>query len=112
MSAAEKRSLYRLVEIAVPGRPVLASSRMFRLSCENELRSRVWAKTSAAINRAHPLARATMDALGGLPTGAIVGPLPMCQRTGFDGRQIGHVYAPLDDACIHCQVDLPRRGAR
>lgn len=28
---------------------------------------------------------------------------PMCKIIGT------HVYAPLDDTCIHCQVNMPKR---
>lgn len=34
-------------------------------------------------------------------------PFVECPRNQVGGR---HVYAPLDDFCIHCQAKLPRRA--
>jgi len=34
---------------------------------------------------------------------------PLCQTKTFGGRLLGHVYAPLDDFCIHCGVKMPSR---
>lgn len=32
-----------------------------------------------------------------------------CAKNRFDHQ---HIYAPLDDFCIHCQVKLPSRGEK